>query len=419
MIKHNSIVRTRFFVAISALFIVVVAMVLLSGCSENRTYTISGAITSGGLPLPGVTVTLSGDVSRVTVTDADGNYKFISVPGGIFQVTPSPTGNSFFRPPYRKVWLQGLDAIGFNFSSSNEGRLAAKMHTVYLKNDGTVWTWGNNSSGQLGIGSTTQSNTPVQVSGLSNIIAVAAGASHTVILKNDGTVWAWGNNSNGQLGNGSTTQSSTPVQVSGLSSVLAVEAGDSHTVILKSDGTVWTWGNNSNGQLGNSSTIQSNTPLQVSGLSNVIAVASGASHTIVLKSDGTVWAWGNNSSGQLGIGSTTQSSTPVQVGSLTNVIAVTAGDTHSVILKNDGANVSVWAWGSNSSGQLGNGGTTQSNAPLQVSGLSSVTSISAGASHTVILKNDGTVWAWGSNSSGQLGNGTTTDVWTPVQSTPL
>ena len=191
-------------------------MIMLSGCGDSESDTISGRITLGGSALSGVTVTLSGDASRITMTDAKGNYSFSNVPSGTFTLTPSLTGYTF-SPSNRKVFLQGVDAIGFDFSGSGQGRVVATTHTVYLKNDGTVWAWGNNGNGQLGDGSTTQSTTPVQVSGLSGVIAIAAGGTHTVALKDDGTVWAWGNNSNGQLGDGSTTQSTTPVQVSGLS----------------------------------------------------------------------------------------------------------------------------------------------------------------------------------------------------------
>jgi alpha-tubulin suppressor-like RCC1 family protein len=197
--------------------------------------------------------------------------------------------------------------------------------TVALKSDGTVWTWGDNSSGQLGDGSATSSNIPVQVRGLSGIstgmvIAVAAGYDHTVALKNDGTVWAWGNNKNGQLGNGNSTPSKTPVQVSGLSTVTAVAAGFSHTVALKSDGTVWTWGNNSKGQLGSGLTngvpVDSATPVQVSGLSGAMDIAAGYEDSVALKAaangDGTVWAWGSNSYGQFGNGLAVDSAVPVQ-----------------------------------------------------------------------------------------------------------
>jgi alpha-tubulin suppressor-like RCC1 family protein len=286
---------------------------------------------------------------------------------------------------------------------------------VALKNDGTVWAWGNNGSGQLGNGTfTTQSTAPVQVSGLAEITAVAAGSAHTVALKNDGTVWACGDNSYGQLGNVNTIYSATPVPVSGITGVSSVAAGSAHTVALKSDGTAWTWGVNTFGQLGNGTNAVSSTPVSVSGLTGGGAVAAGSAHTVALKSDGTVWTWGVNTFGQLGNGTTTQSTIPVQVlqvSGFAGAASVAAGGYHSVAVKlSDGT---VWAWGNNSKGQLGNGTTTGSPTPVQVSQVSGlagvftgVTTVAAGGYHSVARKSDGTVWAWGFNFYGQLGNGT-------------
>ncbi len=141
---------------------------------------------------------------------------------------------------------------------------------------------------------------------------IACGAYHTIALKSDGTVWSWGYNYYGQLGDGTTTNSYTPVQVSSLSGVTAIAGGYYHTIALKSDGTVWTWGNNDIGQLGDGTTNNRLTPVQVSGLSGVTAIAGGYSHTIALKSGGTVWAWGYNKDGQLGNVTIKNWSTPVQ-----------------------------------------------------------------------------------------------------------
>lgn len=302
---------------------------------------------------------------------------------------------------------------------------AGAYHTVSIRDDGTVWVWGDNSFGQLGDGSTTQSSAPVQVTTLSGmpVTAVEAGAYHTVALRKDGTVWTWGYNDYGQLGNGSTAQSSIPVQVSALSGMkmTAVAAGVYHTVALRDDGTVWVWGSNDYGQLGDSSNWSS-TPVQLTALSGMVitAVAAGDFHTVALRMNGTLWAWGGNEYGQLGNGSTTRSSFPVQVrtSGVTAITAVSAGFSHTLAVAEDGT---AWAWGYNLCGQLGNGSTTSSNTPVQVTGLSgmNVTAVSAGGVHSVALINDGSVWAWGDNSFGQLGNGDTTQSNTPVQVTNL
>jgi VCBS repeat-containing protein len=284
---------------------------------------------------------------------------------------------------------------------------AGTMHTVGLKADGSVWTWGDNRYGQLGDGTTNTRPEPAQVTGLSGVVAVATGDWHTVALRSDGTVWAWGANG-GQLGDGTTTERWVPVQVIGLSGVVAVAAKANHTVALKSDGTVWTWGGNNYGQLGDGTNIPRSQPGQVAGLSGITAIAAGGSQTVALKSDGTVWAWGNNAF--------TVQWQPVQVTGLSGITAIAAGELHTVALKNDGT---VCAWGENALGQLGDGTTTGSPQPVQVMGLSGVTAVSAGVYHTVALRSDGTVWAWGNNPSGQLGDGTTTNRSQPVQVTGL
>ena len=299
-----------------------------------------------------------------------------------------------------------------------------------------VWAFGGNNYGQLGNGTTINRTTPVQVKDpggvgfLTGVGAIAGGRYHSLALK-DGTVWAWGFNDSGQLGDGTTINRTTPVQVSGLTGVAAIASGYGHSLALKTDGTAWAWGQNNGGQLGNgTSTIfgATTTPVQVcesGGCSNgyltgVAAIAGGFFHSLALKTDGTVWAFGVNSTSQLGDGTTAiLRNTPVQVcasggcsnGYLTGVSAIAGGSSNSLALKTDGT---VWAWGLNTGGQLGDGTTTNKNTPVQVLGLTGVSAIASGLFHFLVLK-DGTAWAWGSNSRGQLGDGTTTFRATPVQ----
>lgn len=200
--------------------------------------------------------------------------------------------------------------------------------------------WGLNDAGQLGNGSNTNSNVPVQVSNLSDVAAISAGGpttggGHSLAVKDDATVWAWGDNSSGQLGIGSNDLSRMPVQVSSLSGVTAVAAGTLHSLALKNDGTVAAWGSNGSGRLGNGDPTNADSlvPVQVSNLSGVTAIAGGNSHSLALKSDGTVWAWGSNQSGQLGngtSGSGADSNVPVQVSGLSGVTAVDGGFYHNL-----------------------------------------------------------------------------------------
>ena len=288
---------------------------------------------------------------------------------------------------------------------------AGNEHSIALKSDGTVWAWGRNTFGQLGDGTTTNRSSPVQVSSLTGVADIAAGVDYSLTVKSDGTVWGWGNNNDNQLG---VTNSllgpflrSSPVQMSGSTNSKMAAGGDRHSLVLRNDGRVWATGNNSNGQLGDGTTTKRTTPVQLSNPINITAIAAGANHSLALKNDGTVWAWGLNTNGQLGDGTMTQRTSAVQVSGLTGVESVTAGAAYgsafSVALKSDGT---VWSWGLNSSGQLGDNSTVQRTSAVQASGLNDVTSVSAGGSHTVALRADGTVWAWGNNGSGQLGDGT-------------
>jgi len=249
--------------------------------------------------------------------------------------------------------------------------------------------------------------------GLSDVVSIAAGDGFYLALKNDGTVWAWGGNGYGQLGDSTGIDSSTPVRVLGIADVSAIAARGASALALKQDGTVWAWGLEREIVVDVVGEWKSRSiPVKVSSLTNVSAIAEGNCFSLALKSDGTVWAWGWNDVGQLGDGTRINRSTPLQVSGLTGVCAISAGDSHSLALKNDGT---VWAWGWNYFGKLGGGTDAYSTKPVQVSDLSGVIAIATGVHHSLAIKNDGTVWAWGGNSVGELGDGTITTRVNPVQ----
>lgn len=240
---------------------------------------------------------------------------------------------------------------------------------------------------------------------------LAVGDYHSVQLKPDGSVWAWGDNSQGQLGYAEGGGRTEPGSVHGLSNIISVAAAGLHNLALDGNGRVWTWGDNVSGQLGDGTTFASAKPNIVPNLNDVVFIDCGGfeyDFSLALKSDGTVWAWGANHLGQLGDGSTSNRMTPVQVKSLTDVVSISAGDAGCLALKSDGT---VWAWGWTDHEPMDQ---KKHLTPIQVTGLREIRSISSG-SHSLALKADGTLWAWGENYNGQIGDGTKTGRQTPVK----
>ena len=291
--------------------------------------------------------------------------------------------------PQRVAGLSGVTSVA-----------AGENHMVVLLQTGSVLTWGSNNSGQLGDGTTTDRDTPSTVPNLSNILSVKAGGNHTLALQQDGTVVAWGDNYYGQLGDGSNIASSSPVSATGLNDVRKIAAGTWRSVALKNDGTVWTWGYDHYApQIGQD--ISNNSPVQVADLIDVVDIAAGFEHVVAVKVDGTVWAWGSNYANQVGNGNPGSlfQESPVQVPNLANVQKVASSDDHTLALLNDGT---VWAWGYNFFGQLGDGTTTPRQGPVQVIGLTNVIAIATSYQYSLAMKADGTVWTWGDGSAGTL-----------------
>lgn len=275
-------------------------------------------------------------------------------------------------------------------------------HSLGIKSDGTLWSWGLNDYGQLGIGTTVDSHLPVQVGTANDWIAVEAGQNHSFAQKNDGTLWAWGQNIYGQLGDGTSTHRYVPVKLNNFS-WKAFDAGASHTLAIKSDGTLWSWGANHNGQLGDGSNMHKNLPVQIGTDTDWKLVAGGFLHTLALKNDGSLWSWGGNSIGQLGDGTTIPKSTPSHVGTSLNFVRIACGDHHNLASKDDGT---LWVWGGNFEGQLGTGNTQAVLVPTFI-GIN-CTDVGGGRDHSLQKKADGSLWVAGNNYWGQLGIGSNT-----------
>jgi alpha-tubulin suppressor-like RCC1 family protein len=443
----------------------------VAACGSPPQQTISGKVTNknGGAGMEGVTITPSSGTAVTTA--ADGTYTLTGISSPV-DIMPSKSYCTF-EPTQRSAVSPG--ASGQDFSATCVMQVsvvsAGDSFTCSLASSDGVKCWGANTYGQLGNESTADSAVPVNVKGLtSGVIQIVSGGAHACVLTTVGGVNCWGQNTAGQLGNNSTTNSSVPVDVSGLSSgVASISAGSKHTCASLINGSAQCWGSNEFGQLGNGSTNNSVIPVDVSGLDiHIRDISAGGGHTCVISDPGgAVKCWGKNDYGQLGNGTNTNSLIPVDVSGLTRfVYNISTGKNHTCarimdttsdkfILKCWGSNeegqlgigssnvpISVVVsieplltlsagylhtcgitlenraakcWGSNASGQLGNNSASNSNVPVDVNGLTSgVSNLSAGASHTCASTASG-IKCWGANDKGQLGNCSTQNSPVPVE----
>ncbi len=319
---------------------------------------------------------------------------------------------------YHEVYLG--PSLGYAYSPTQlpnlnnvESITTHHFHAHVLKNDGTVWGWGLQDDMQLGDGTSTSlmgnsTTNPVQAVGLSNVKDVSAGWFSSLAVKTDGTVWQWGTL---DWGAGCCNPASpVPIQRPNITGVEAVAATQLAALALKADGTVWQL--DPDREYDN--VFQWPAPYQIPNLSNIIAISVGQrgygygnsdpkEHYSALRADGTVWSWGDNSLGQLGDGVTVDRSTPVQATGLSDVKAIYASPRHTLALKNDGT---LWGWGDNSAGQLGIGGTqNQYLIPVQIPNIRNVATMAAGATYSLALLEDCTLWSWGTGDIGQLADG--------------
>ena len=302
----------------------------------------------------------------------------------------------------------------------NWSTVSAVDGMVAIKNDGTLWCWGYNFRGQLGDNTTTNRSSPVQtVTFGNNWKQVSCGYDHKAAIKNDGTLWCWGDNFYGQLGNNTTTNRSSPVQTVAFgNNWKQVCCISNSTAAIKTDGTLWIWGNNGGGELADNTTTTRSSPVQTvtygSNWKQVFGGSTSYNYTAI-KTDGTLWCWGNNQYGQLGDNSSViLRSSPVQTVAFgTNWKTAACAGYHMTAIKTDGT---LWAWGRNNNGQLGDNTITDRSSPVQTIAFGNnwkQTSCSTGFS--AAIKNDGTLWCWGLGTSGQLGDNTATSKSSPVQ----
>jgi alpha-tubulin suppressor-like RCC1 family protein len=343
--------------------------------------------------------------------------------------------SSIVRVPYINVWSWGGAAsgkLGDNTITNKSSPVsiagpftdwiqtsAGGSHSLGLRANGTAWAWGSNNSSQLGDNSLTAASksSPVSVvGGFADWTRLSAGIQHSIGLRANGTLWAWGINTYGRLGDGTTTNRSSPVAVvGGFADWNSAAAGNVHSLGIRANGTAWAWGANINGRLGDGTTANKSSPVAVvGGFTDWIDLAAGLSQSIGLRANGTIWTWGYNTGGQLGDGTAVSKSSPVAVvGGFADWIQISSTSIHTIALR---ANGTAWAWGSNTSGRLGDGTTANKSSPVAVvGGFTDWVQVSANV-HSLGIRANGTAWAWGSNSSGQLGDGSLT---TASKSSPV
>ena len=267
---------------------------------------------------------------------------------------------------------------------AQEQQLDAAGHMAVIKQDNSVWSWGENSFGQIGDGTEQNSATPIQI--LTDAAQISLGQAHTAVLRTDGSVWTWGDNQFGQLGDGTTNRRTSPVRV--LEDAASVSAGNYHTVAVGTDGTAYVWGTDTDRlSTGGEGYTEPTAVMQ-----EAEQAAAGRYFTAVLKTDGTVWTWGTNTNGQLGDGTQEAKEQPVQV--LDQVVQIQVGNSHALALREDGT---VWAWGAGEQGQLGTGNTDDQLRPVKIA--DSASAIAAAGDQSALIRPDGVLLVWGNGVS--------------------
>jgi alpha-tubulin suppressor-like RCC1 family protein len=338
-----------------------------------------------------------------------------------------------------RVWAWGVNSsgeIGNNLAASKRTPVsvlgavktfcqitAANFYSIAIDKNGRAWGWGYSSSGQLGDNSTAQRQTPVSVQGaVKTFCQIDAGGqgnvaefSHSVAIDKNGRAWAWGYNNQGQLGDNSIVSKRTPVSVLGaVKTFCKINGGQSHSLAIDKNGRAWAWGVNGNGQLGNNTVISQRTPVSVLGaVKTFCEITAGNIYSIAIDKNGRAWGWGSNTSGTLGDNSITSKLTPVSVqGAVKTFCKISGGLNHSLTIDKNGR---AWAWGQNTSGQLGLGGIISAFTPVTITGATKTfCAISAGDGFSTAIDKNGRAWGWGSNNGGQIGDNSIVSKVTPV-----
>jgi len=411
------------------------ASVAFTAPSDTGDGAISSYVVTAVDESSGVSTGATGTSSPISISPGGGTFKIRMQalnPYGPGRLTEYDTGNAIYSGAELYAWGGGVtnsgqlgdNTIANKSSPTQVGALttwasvnAGSSHSTSIKTNGTLWAWGLNYNGQLGDGSRTYRSSPVQVGALTTWAQTSAGGNFTAAIKTDNTLWTWGSGLDGRLGQSSGLSRSSPVQVGALTNWSTVAAGGFHAVAVKTDGTLWAWGRNSAGQVGDGTASGRNSPVQVGALTSWYFISAGEAVSFAVKTDGTLWAWGAGAIGQLGDNTTVSKSSPIQIGALTNWSTVSnpVKQTHTVAVKTDNT---LWSWGQNEDGQLGQGDVVNRSSPVQIGSLANWQNVSAGARFTAAVKTDGTLWTWGQNNGnapGALGDNTVVSKSSPIQ----
>lgn len=388
---------------------------------DNITNTVyqsgSGAVTVTGLsPSTSYTFTITATNSNGTSLPSGASNSITTVPASVSLYSFGVNDQGQLGQNdlvYRSSPVQVGSASTWNYLASGRG------HILATKRDGTLWGWGRGNNGQLGnndSGATAPRSSPTQVGALTNWSVITAGNYASFGIKTDGTLWAWGSNTNGQLGINTVVAKSSPVIVGSDTDWADLVSGDDFIFALKTNGTLWCWGLNTNGQLGLNDITNRSNPVQLGADTNWRTIGIGANYTLATKTDGTLWAWGDQSSyvgyyGVLGLNDLISRSSPTQVGTLTNWSILGKGgytNTTSFAIKTNGT---LWAWGYNGDGRVGiNIGSSAGNrsSPVQIGSDTKWISVASGnataaSGPAAAIKTDGTLWTWAYNTKGSLG----------------
>tara|TARA_R110000824_G_scaffold356375_1_gene543634 strand:+ start:276 stop:1520 length:1245 start_codon:yes stop_codon:yes gene_type:complete len=310
--------------------------------------------------------------------------------------------------------------VGSLISWSKVSGAGRNAFSFAIKPDNTLWTWGLNTSGQLGTNDLLSRSSPVQIGALTNWAEVSTNTLTSLAVKTDGTLWAWGLNNNGAVGNNNLSnpyaEVSSPIQIGANTNWYKVAAGDGFSLALKTDGTMWSWGKNDSltGKLGQNDIIYRSSPTQIGSLTTWAVIAAGERVGLAVKTDGTIWTWGNQNFGRLGnnVSANAGVSSPIQIGALTNWSTPNLGSEGSFAIKTDGT---LWGWSSGGNGRLGTGDTISRSSPVQIGSDTNWSKIASGPQFAIATKTDKTLWTWGIGTSGQLGHNAAVSLSSPVQ----